>query len=444
MTAFLLRDCDNQPIPVAPGSPAEITIDTTPPEAVADLSAAQVKSGNDTDGTTEVTLTFTAPGDAAVVEVYRAGFGHYPEYDDAGGAVPTTPPAYPPAGPAWTLTGVTASGQTDEVASRDFWYYVVYTKDACGNVSAVSNKTAGTLNYHLGDVTPPLGVGDNEVAPLDISALGAHYGITIPLNDPNNYLDVGPTTNGSVDARPLTDNRINFEDLMIFSLNYGEVSKLTALPLTLGSIGSGPIRLEVAPRSVAVRAGQTIDLPVTLLGMAEGVHGIRTVLVYDATRFAYVSSEAGSAIGAAEHFFDGAPSQGTVDMSVALLGRGTAVAGEGVVAVVRLRALRDGVVAVTLKESSIRDTENRELLNRSPEQIERPAASGALATGLSGYRLIDASPNPFGHRTTIGFETAGRGAGALADLRRGRARGPDAARRVPARREAHRRVERQG
>ena len=67
--------------------------------------------------------TFTAPGDAAVTEVYRAPYGTtatnaYPEYDDmpAAGA-PATPGSYPPGAP-WTLTGVTATGQTDEVAAR--------------------------------------------------------------------------------------------------------------------------------------------------------------------------------------------------------------------------------------------------------------------------------------------------------------------------------------
>jgi hypothetical protein len=260
------------------------------------------------------------------------------------------------------------------------------------------------LNYHLGDVTPPLGVGDNHVAALDISALGAHYGITIPLNDPYNYLDVGPTLNGSVDARPLTDNRINFEDLMIFSLNYGEVSKLASLPVALGSIGSGAIRLEVVPRSIRVRAGQTVEVLVALRGNAEGVHGIRTVLVYDAARFAYLSSDVGPAIASSDHFFDGLPSQGEVDLSVALLGRGASVEGEGVVALVRLRALRDGGVAVTLKESSVRDVENQELLNRVPDQTDALAtASGSLENAWRNYRLSEAIPNPFAQRTAIGF-----------------------------------------
>ena len=53
----------------------------------------------------------------------------------------------------------------DEVTNRDFWYYVAFVTDGCGNVSAVSNRTNGTLNYHLGDVTNGFvaGTGNNLV-----------------------------------------------------------------------------------------------------------------------------------------------------------------------------------------------------------------------------------------------------------------------------------------
>src|SRR5262249_38240321 len=101
------------------------TLSTT---AVTGLAAAQVKTGNDGDGTTKITIPYTTPAGAASVEVWRKGFGSYPTYDDGGGSVPSLPGSYPPAG--WTLTSVTASGQTDEPATRDFWYYVAYAKDA--------------------------------------------------------------------------------------------------------------------------------------------------------------------------------------------------------------------------------------------------------------------------------------------------------------------------
>jgi hypothetical protein len=406
VTAFLLRDCDNQPIPVAPGAPGTITIDTTPPVALSDLSALQVKASNDGDGTTKVTVSFTPPsgGGYLTTAIYRKGFGNYPEYDDPPGAgsvpaIPATPALALAAG--WVLAGSNATGSfVDETASRDFYYYVAFSSDACGNVSSVSNRTGGTLNYHLGDVAP--GGGNNNVDGLDISLLGTNYGLTVGFNP---IVDVGPTTNYTVDARPTTDNRINFEDLMMFSLNYGGVGKADLASVVLGSAGSGAIRLEAAPHSMRVRTGQTVAVPVLLRGEVDGVRGIHTVMTYDADRFAYVSSGVGSAIAPSEHFFKDLPSAGTVDVSVALLSRGSAISGEGEVVVVRLRALRDGVVTVGLKESSVRDVENRELLGRAAEQAAgRETEMGGVESGLAAYGLGEARPNPFTQRTVIGFE----------------------------------------
>jgi len=156
----------------------------------------------------------------STVEVYRTGFGNYPEYDDApnAGSVPS-PPSYPPAAP-WVLTNVTSSGGADEVATRDLQYYVAFVTDPYGTHSPVSNVTSGTLNYHLGDVTNGTtpGQGDNLVNGVDVSVLGLHYGLTGAAVAAYSYLDDGPTTNRTVNGRPLTDNIIGFEDFVMFAV----------------------------------------------------------------------------------------------------------------------------------------------------------------------------------------------------------------------------------
>ena len=196
------------------------------PTAIADLAATRLTSGNDADGTERVQLSFTPSAFTTSVEVYRAGFGGYPRYDDAGGLTAPTP-SYPPGAP-WALTAVSASGQSDEVATRDAYAYVVFAKNVLGQVSAVSNKTAATPNYALGDVSNGFtaGTGDNLVNDLDISLLGAHYGISgaAIVSAGVSYLDVGPTVDLSVSARPFTDGRLDFEDLVVFATNYGVVS----------------------------------------------------------------------------------------------------------------------------------------------------------------------------------------------------------------------------
>jgi hypothetical protein len=403
VVVVLLRDCANVPMGAMPGPPASITIDHAPPAAIADLSATQVKSGNDADGTTRVHVGFTAPGDAVVIEVYRKGFGAYPEYDDAGGAPPTTP-GYPPSG--WTLTGLTAPGD-DEPPTREYWYYAVFTRDACGNQSVASNLSSGTLNYHLGDTHDGTTdcAGDNAVAIQDVSFLGGNYGISLGDSDPLACLDVGPTTDGSTDGRPLTDNQVDFEDLMIFALNLGEVGFHGPAPalIAVGPVGRGPVRLAVGPTSVNVRAGAWVDVPIHLTGEADGVQGVRTILTYDPELLRYGSSTVAPPIDGSPHFFKDLPSSGEVDLNLALLGWGMGMSGEGTVFMARFQALRDGRVGFGLMDGKVRDRENLELLTTpdvsAGRAVETP--SGVLPTE---FRLGEARPNPFSDRTTIFFE----------------------------------------
>ncbi|MCA9759522.1 MAG: hypothetical protein KDA27_27250, partial [Candidatus Eisenbacteria bacterium] len=178
VTDVTLRDCTNGPVAGGPGAALDLTVDTSGPSPVANLSTTQLKTGNDMDGTTKVLVTFAAPGDAVVTKVYRApyldslGDNAYPEYNDVAGGPPSIP-TYPPSGP-WVDTGLSGSGQYDEPTERGYWYYVVFTQDECLNWSAVSNMTDGVLNYHLGDVTDGVtnGDGDNKVNTADISHLG--------------------------------------------------------------------------------------------------------------------------------------------------------------------------------------------------------------------------------------------------------------------------------
>lgn len=388
VTPLKARDCVNGPINVSPGAPATVTVDTTAPVAVTNLSAAQVKVGNDTDGTTKVTLTFTAPGDAATIEVYRAGFGDYPEYDDGTGAVPATP-TYPPGAP-WALTAVTASGQADEVGARDFWYFVVFTKDICGNVSPVSNKTTGTLNYHLGD-THNGGAdcfGNNKVLTEDMSFLGAHYGITIPYNGLYNCLDVGPTTDFSVDARPTTDSVIDFEDLIMFAINFNTVAK-PGVP-DRGRAGEGSeIHLEV------LAAADLFDVSVRFSGGGD-VQGLSLDLAYDPLVVEPLEPRAGELLerqGRGSTILSGRP--GVVDL--ALLGVGTGISGNGELARMAFRRVGAGNPGIALRDVTARDLSNR------PVQVTRGGDSG-LTSPLPVRNYLAANyPNPFQHSTIIPF-----------------------------------------
>ncbi len=389
ITAVMLRDCANGPVVGSAGAPASISIDNAAPTAIAALAATQQRTGNDADGTTKINVSWPAVEAGASVLVYRKGFGFYPEYDDAGGAAPAVP-SYPPAG--WTLAG-TVTGPVslaDETTVRDFYYYVAFVKDACGNVSAVSNRTGGTLNYELGDVQPvALLRGNNLVNTADVSNLGINYGITLAFNDPLNYLDVGPTTDFSVNARPTTDNRVQFEDLMMFAINYGQVSAPAMVVKPAGKEGSEQLELGV-PELPAV--GETFAASLTLSSPGT-VKGVSVQLAYDPAIVEPAGVEAGELL-TGQHVPSVVLSSTPGDVDAALLGTGEAIAGRGELARALFRVKAKGDAGIRMASVLARDKDNRALTLGT---LSTPAGNVAPARTALGI----AFPNPFQGEATI-------------------------------------------
>lgn len=395
VTSVTLRDCGNAPIAGYPGTSASITIDNTPPAAATALTATQQRTGNDSDGTTRIMVSFGLPPDADSVRVYRAGYGNYPEYDDppGAGAVPALPGAYPPGAP-WTLTGVTASGQSDEVATRDVWYYVAYVKDACGNVSPVSNRSAGTLNYHLGDVANGVSdcAGNNQVTTGDVSLLGAHYGATLGPSDAYGCLDVGPTLDFTVQTRPTTDNKLGFEDLMMFAINFGQVSKPGRAGMTPESAGPDALTLAVPELP---EPGHDFTVAVNMRGAGD-IQGLSLDLAYDASVVTPIDVSSGELLtrqAAAAIVLSSGP--GNVD--VALLGAGAGLAGQGELARVTFRVLAAGHPALGFRSAVARDADNRGV----PVSLN---TSGATMPAVPAQTYLGhAYPNPFAAGTSIPY-----------------------------------------
>jgi len=373
------------------------------PAAVSDLAVIRKTTGNDADGTALMQVTFTPSAFTTTVEVYRAAFGGYPRYDDAGGLVPPTP-SYPPGAP-WVLTGVTASGQFDDPPQRDAWSYVVFLKNSFGQASTVSNKTPTRPNYALGDVSNGMvaGTGDNAVDDLDISLLGAHYGIsgTALTSAGVHYLDVGPTTDFLVTSRPFTDIRLDFEDLIVCATNYGAVSSPSTIVAgadAAARAAKGAERVSVHAPSL-VEAGQVFEVALDMEA-AGRVQGLSAVLAWDPHVAEPLSSAAGGWVEAQKGVV-WSSSPGVVD--AALLGaRSTGLAGHGTIARLTFRALRLGDPAVRLAKLLARDAANR------------PLAGGALmpetkAAAPSRTMLFAPWPNPATGPATLTFALAQAG-----------------------------------
>ena len=392
-----VRNCDNDSVPASIGSAATIVIDNTPPTPISNLSASQVKSGNDGDGTTKIQLSFTNPSAGTTLSVYRAGFGNYPAYDNGGspGSVPATPTTDPPGAP-WVLTSISASGQTDEVAGRDFYYYVAITRDACDN-PAISNRTSGTLNYELGDfsngITP--GQGDNLVGTADLSLLGAHYGLTGAVNvAPFEYLDVGPTTNHSVNGRPTTDDKINFEDLMMLSINFESVSKPS-----LARSGATPAQRDELSLSVDQDAAVGGILTTSLRVAGTGsIQGLSARLTWNPAVASPVSVSSGELLER-EGGLALSAEPGLVDAALSGVSR-SGLSGTGSLATVAFRRIAPGGPGLGIASVDARDSRNQPV----PISFSHPAVLPAATTLLAAY------PNPSRNGARLGYALARAGA----------------------------------
>jgi hypothetical protein len=231
VTSVTLRDCSNAPIASSIGAPVNISIDQTRRPRSRRSPRSRSSSATTATARPRSRSRGRRSRPARPCRSTARSSATIPSTTIPRRRAPCRPRRRIPPGAPWVLTAVSTSGSTDEVSNRDFWYYVAFVKDGCNNVSAVSNRTNGTLNYHLGDVTNGFvaGTGNNLVDTADISLLGANYGIFGAPVAAVAYLDVGPTTDFSVNARPTTDDRVNFEDLIMFAINYGTVSAPVAI-----------------------------------------------------------------------------------------------------------------------------------------------------------------------------------------------------------------------
>jgi len=368
--------------------------------AITLLTAAQQKTGNAAGITTAIRIGWPAVGAGATVEIYRAGFGNYPEYDDGAlaGSVPPLPTAYPPTG-RWAPAGSVAAPGTshDDLTSlRDFYYYVAVVTDRYGSHSAISNMTMGTLNYHLGDVVDPadsLRAGDDLVDVADVSRFGAHYGASLALGSPYNALDVGPTADYSPNTLPTTDNILDFEDLVVFAMNFARVS---APQTSMQPVAAD--RDELLLESVD-RVAADKDVQVSLRFRGTGaVQGLAMRLSWDPEVVTPVGHGAGAL----------AESQGALVLSArpgmvdaAVLGTGAGFRGEGVVATVTFRALEAGDPKIRLASADARDPQNHKVSLVTSERAVRPLPAVT--------QLAPATPNPFRQTATIAFSLAQAG-----------------------------------
>jgi len=367
------------------------------PVVLTDLTALSMIAG-DADGTRPVQLIWTPVTCTATVDLYRKGFGDYPEY--VLGAEPVAPAI--PGSDGWEFVasvGVHDGLYLDETTTRDQWYYAAFTRDTCGNVSTVSNRSSGVLNYLLGDVTDGVtpGEGNNLVDVGDILLLNSVYGLSDGEIGFDPVVDVGPTVDGSIEARPATDDTIDFEDLMIFATHYdgsnGPVSPATS------EKRSGNSLLMVWNDYAAL--GDTFSVDVQLV--ADGtIQGLSVPIVWDTNVLSLVNADPGSLMASqTSSWWFVEPSVGIVD--IALLGDDQPVlSGMGPLISLTFRVDQIGSPSLGFGVVVARDPSNQDVLvttgvlDEITDVMPLPNVTALYAN----------SPNPFNPSTTVAFDLA--------------------------------------
>jgi hypothetical protein len=395
--------------PLVPDCSTEI--DLTPPAAVVDFVAAP--------GHNKIHLSWTVPTlRAAPVEgtlIVRKpwGVGAYPEYDDWG--APAGYPAHQADGtvvafvPGTGSKTYTDTGFTD--GTRNVYYYTAFARDAAGNYSAAASTAQDrATSYWLADVdeiTGTPGVYDGLVDYYDKVILSGCYWTQHGSPFYEHEMDVGPTDDWSRFGIPLTDNWVNFEDLMVLAMNYGRVSPLgkVIVPALAGGLNTGGPRLALVHVGGSFAVGEEIAVDLVLAGSPCDAKGISAAVSYDPALLALETitpSDGIAGLGADGFFIWRLEDDGLVRVDLALLGTHRALGGSGALATITLSVLRAEPTGMGFGATAVRDVDNGEIA----------VACEALALGGEteelGWKLGQNAPNPFNPLTTVSFEVPER------------------------------------
>ena len=377
------------------------------PIGVTDLAFNKVMAGNPAGNSTAVDVSWSPSVDPSVVSVsvYRKGFGSYPEYDDATGSAPVLPAD--PIAEGWELVASVPIGTNSTTAAptnRDYWYFCAQAVNAFDNKSDAV-MTGGVLNYLLGDVSDggsPYADGNNSVWTEDISLLGAHYGTAGGDGLYLNTLDIGPTNDATVDGLPVTDDVIEFEDLILFGINYGfdasSGSQILAFPNVPYPAASNVMALHL-PDLPAI--GETFEADLVMAGDGK-IQGLTIPLAWDAGVVEPVTVQGGPLLneqGGNSMTFSAKP--GVVDVCLAGV-RESGISGTGKIASVTFKRLAAGDPQIQLMEIDARGQVNDTVAITIT--AASPVDGGGVVPMVSA--LYPNYPNPFNPMTTIAFDLA--------------------------------------
>lgn len=380
-----------------------IRVDSTPPDAVTGLAAAP--------GHEKVTLTWdNASGSDAYyrgVALRALAWSDYPEYD-------APDPGYPADGTQGLgIYDGLGTSAVHAVVPRDIFRYSVFAYDEARNYSpAVPSAQASATNYWLGDVAAEGRDGDfdGRVSTPDISALGGTYYQPPIAPEWNPHCDVGPTGDGSRLGIPFPDDWVDFEDLVIFAMNFGRVAPMPLAPpgeLDASGASGAALALRLAGRIDPAVAGgkageERLIFSIVLEDAGARVQAAHAVVGFDPAVWSHAGTEPGTLLADCEDVLFLSPLVGDCPAaSAAALGAGRVLGGSGEIARMELRRVGPGDALPRLVHVSLRDAANRDLAE--PAASEGVAATDPAADLPCALRLDAVCPNPLVEETWIRF-----------------------------------------
>jgi hypothetical protein len=278
--------------------------------------------------------------------------------------------------------------------------FTIWTLSNHGVWSASGNMDVVATNYILGDFYDSMA---DAMGPDGCIDFGDEFGeLAIAYNSPPNayynaLLDIAPTFDGSPSSYPIPDAAVNFEDLIIFALNYDiyRCAKKNGIEYDIGGtrLLAGPIDMS-ALVPTRVNAGAEVVVPVSV-SQPEVIKGFHVRLDYNEDDFELVRVEAGTAYETVEQsffYFDNQSSD--IDVSGVVFGADAAFTGDEMFRVV-LRAKNAADVEMSDLELTFRDNQNQ---NIQAAFSTNPLLNGGLPTS---FELVQNYPNPFNPTTTI-------------------------------------------
>jgi hypothetical protein len=369
----------------------DIIADNTAPGTVEGLAATPAHQ--------EVGLSWDDP--TGLDANYRGVVVRYAAWDDYPYYI-TSAPEYPAdelAGDGEAFNGLGAvTGATHSIENRGIYYYSAFACDQALNYGGVdSGGQDRSTNYWLGDVSDELGSWgyDGLVNDADIDKLGGNYALAPPVGVPGYAeCDVGPTDDHSRFGVPEPDDIIEFEDLVIFAMNYEAVSPRVVPFLPLPETRQ-QLALSVEERSVS--GSGEVELSLVLSGNVGEVKALSSTLTYDVAELVFVSARMSAEVSSSpgEVFFWHGCEDGSVRVDLAVLGTDVTVGGSGEVAVLTFAALSDEH-GVEIESAHLRGAENQPLdadLEDFESVPERPQT----------FHLAQNVPNPFNPVTKIAY-----------------------------------------